>query len=120
MNDPRPAVVRLFSYGTLRYRDVQLATFGRELTGRPDALEGFVLSSVEITDPAVIAASGQTHHPVLRRSDDGADLVEGVIFDLTEAELAAADAYEVDDYARIQVRSRDGVETNVYVLATDV
>ena len=120
MSDKGQPGIRLFSYGTLRNRDVQLATFGRELTGRPDALEGFLLSSVEITDPAVLAASGQTHHPVLRRSANAADQVEGVIFEITEAELAAADAYEVDDYARVQVRSRDGVETNVYVLASEV
>jgi hypothetical protein len=108
---------RLFSYGTLQLAEVQLATFGRRLEGRADALEGFVRSTLVITDPDVLAASGQAEQPVIRPSGDPADVVEGVIFDLTEAELAAADGYETDAYARVSVRSRGGVATWVYVAA---
>jgi hypothetical protein len=32
---------------------------------------------LEITDPAVIATSGKTHHPILRRTGNPADQVEG-------------------------------------------
>ena len=117
-SDP-PATVRLFSYGTLRQRDVQLATFGRELVGRADVLVGFSLSMLKITDPAVVALSGKAEHPVLRRTGDPSDRVEGVIFEITEAELAAADTYEVDDYMRVSAVSAGGVETFVYVLAAD-
>ncbi len=31
----------LFSYGTLQNKRVQIANFGRELTGREDALPGY-------------------------------------------------------------------------------
>jgi gamma-glutamylcyclotransferase (GGCT)/AIG2-like uncharacterized protein YtfP len=110
---------RLFSYGTLQYRDVQLATFGRELSGTPDALQGFTLSTIKITNPEVIASTGDTHYPVLRPNGNREGQIEGVIFDLTEAELAAADAYEGADYARVRVRSKSGLETYVYILATD-
>ena len=113
------ATVRLFSYGTLRYKAVQLSTFGRELTGVADAIPGFALSKIEITDPAVIAASGETHHLIMRRSADPGAAVDGVIFDITPAELAAADEYEVDDYVRIEVRSRSGLATFVYVAADE-
>ena len=112
--------VRLFSYGTLRYKAVQLSTFGRELTGVADAIPGFILAKIEITDPAVIDASGETHHLIMRRGADPDAAVEGVIFDITPAELAAADAYEVEDYVRIEVRSRSGLITFVYVAADDV
>jgi hypothetical protein len=112
-------VVRLFSYGTLRYKAVQLSTFGRELVGAPDAIPGFALSRIEITDPAVVAASGETHHLIMRRSTDPAAAVEGVIFEITPAELAAADDYEVDDYVRIEVLSRSGLNTFVYVAADE-
>ncbi|WP_442583511.1 hypothetical protein ACSBOB_16760 [Mesorhizobium sp. ASY16-5R] len=37
---------KLFSYGTLRLADVQLATFGRLLEGREDTLPGFALSMI--------------------------------------------------------------------------
>ena len=36
---------------------------------------------------------------------------------ISEAELAAADQYEVDDYVRIAVRLKSGIEARVYVEA---
>jgi len=36
----------LFSYGTLRQPEVQRATFGREIDGRPDAIVGYDLAYV--------------------------------------------------------------------------
>ncbi|HEX7826394.1 MAG TPA: gamma-glutamylcyclotransferase, partial [Mycobacterium sp.] len=54
----------LFSYGTLQQRDVQLTTFGRELDGHPDAIIGFDLDWVTITDPHVIETSGSDRHPI--------------------------------------------------------
>ncbi|MEJ0097043.1 MAG: gamma-glutamylcyclotransferase [Bauldia sp.] len=50
-------------------------------------------------------------------SDDPADEVSGTVFTITEAELVAADEYEVADYKRIQVRLRSGIEAWVYVEA---
>ena len=38
-----------------------------------------------------------------------------MVFEITEAELAGADAYEVSDYKRILVRLKSGVEAWVYV-----
>jgi hypothetical protein len=59
----------LFSYGTLRQRDIQRSTFGRELDGRQDAIVGYDLDYVTITDPHVIAASGSDRHPILKPTD---------------------------------------------------
>ena len=64
----------LFSYGTLQQRDVQLATFGRELHGTPDHLVGFRQSMVRIEDPEVVKTSGKTHHPIVSRTDVAEDL----------------------------------------------
>jgi len=116
---PAPTV-HLFSYGTLRQPEVQTAVFGRTLEGRVDVLVGFSVHTLTITDPEVVALSGKSEHRVLRRTGDPADRVEGVIFVITGAELAAADDYEVDDYARVATVSAGGVETFVYVLAKDV
>src|SRR5215471_21741939 len=69
----------LFSYGTLRDPAVQRATFGRLLAGREDHLPGYVLDRLEITDPAVVAVSGQAHHPVLRYTGGAADRVPGMV-----------------------------------------
>jgi len=43
--------------------------------------------------------------------------VAGTVFEITPAELAAADAYEVSDYARVAVKLKSGVEAWVYVRA---
>ena len=95
-----PDVHLLFSYGTLQQPEVQEATFGRRLDGRPDAIVGFELDILTITDPHVIATSGSDRHPVLRPAPDGGE-VAGTVFTIDEADLAAADEYEVDDYRRI-------------------
>ncbi|WP_212823353.1 gamma-glutamylcyclotransferase family protein [Catellatospora sp. TT07R-123] len=107
----------LFSYGTLRDPAVQQANFGRELAGRSDALSGFRVDLVEITDPDVLAVSGQSHHPIVVASDVPADQVAGMVFEVSDAELAAADDYEVDDYRRILVTLASGVRAWVYVQA---
>jgi gamma-glutamylcyclotransferase (GGCT)/AIG2-like uncharacterized protein YtfP len=107
----------LFSYGTLRQRDVQLATFGRELEGRLDAIVGYDLNWITITDPHVIETSGSARHPILNPSTDPDATVEGMVFDVSTAELLAADDYEVDDYERVEVPLRSGVSAWVYVWA---
>ena len=107
----------LFSYGTLRQPEVQRATFGREIDGRPDAIVGYDLDYVTITDPHVIATSGSDRHPILKPTDRADAAVEGMVFEISEADLAAADEYEVDDYRRITVPLRSGGEAWVYVFA---
>lgn len=106
----------LFSYGTLRQPEVQLTTFGRLLEGRPDAIVGYDLDYVTITDPHVIATSGSDRHPVLKPGA-ATVAVEGTVFSISEAELVAADAYEVDDYVRVAVPLRSGQTAWVYVFA---
>jgi len=107
----------LFSYGTLRQREVQLATFGRVLDGHEDAIVGYELDYVTITDPHVIQTSGSNRHPILRASCDAESEVQGTVFTVAEGELAAADRYEVDDYRRVLVPLRTGARAWVYVLA---
>lgn len=109
--------VSLFSYGTLRQADVQRATFGRLLEGRPDALAGFALSEMTITDPHVIATSGKAVHTIARPTGDPADHIEGLVFRLTPAELESADRYESGPIRRIRVRLASGDEAFVYVSA---
>lgn len=106
----------LFSYGTLRQRDVQLSTFGRELSGADDAIVGYRLEWLTITDPQVIETSGSDRHPILMPGTVE-DAVDGSVFEITDTELAAADEYEVDDYRRVLVPLRSGKQAWVYVFA---
>jgi gamma-glutamylcyclotransferase (GGCT)/AIG2-like uncharacterized protein YtfP len=109
--------VQLFSYGTLQDKAVQLSNFGRELKGRPDTLPGYKQQMVEITDPAVLAASGKTHHPIVQESGDASDEIAGTVFEITAQELNAADEYEVADYKRVCVALKSGTRAWVYVRA---
>lgn len=97
----------LFSYGTLRLPDVQMALFGRLLTGEDDAMVGWSSRIIEIADAEVIAKSGTRFHPLVEPSDNPADAVEGTVFAISDADLASADAYEVD-YRRMEVSLRSG------------
>ena len=110
---------KLFSYGTLRQPAVQIATFGRELQGMADALIGYVLTEVEITDEYVIQLSDKRFHPMLKRTGKSSDAVEGTVFEITAEELAQADAYEVSLYARKRAPLRSGGQAWIYADADE-
>jgi gamma-glutamylcyclotransferase (GGCT)/AIG2-like uncharacterized protein YtfP len=109
--------VLLFSYGTLQDKAVQIANFGRELTGRSDSILGYAQTLVAIDDPEVIATSGKTHHPVVQPSSNPEDEVPGTVFEISIQELAAADKYEVSEYKRVSVPLKSGAHAWVYVRA---
>jgi gamma-glutamylcyclotransferase (GGCT)/AIG2-like uncharacterized protein YtfP len=111
------AAVPLFSYGTLRQGNVQMASFGRLLTGAPDALPGYASTMIEVGDADVVATSGAKFHPMVIETGNPADEVPGMLFLITEAELVAADAYEVSDYRRVEVTLKSGKNAWVYVKA---
>lgn len=106
---------KLFSYGTLQLDQVQQSTFGRLLEGAKDTLLGYNLSTIKITDPVVIEKSGTDIHPILRFTGALSDEVDGTVFDVSQHELKQADEYEVDDYTRISVKLKSGVDAWMYV-----
>lgn len=110
---------KLFSYGTLQYEAVQLATFGRKLTGSKDILKGFQLSQLTIGDAHVVSTSGESVHPILIPSQNINDEVSGMVFDVSLEELIKADEYEVDEYKRVSVTLHSGAIAWVYVSALD-
>jgi len=106
----------LFSYGTLQQEDVQLSTFGRLLQGQKDELPGFELSFVRIADPQVAATTGKTHHANVTFTGRGDSRVSGTVFDITDAELDAADQYErLAAYKRVAAPLASGKEAWLYV-----
>ena len=107
----------LFSYGTLQVPAVQTDVFGGPVESEADAVVGHVLGEVRIEDPRVVALSGSDVHPMLLPSEDPAAAVDGVVLRLDDDQLAAADAYEVAAYRRIEVPLRSGRTAWVYALA---
>ena len=101
----------LFSYGTLQKEDVQLSTFGRSLKGTRDELTGFELSAITIegTRYATVTFTG---NPDIR--------VPGVVFDVTDSELAKADEYEGEFYyKRVSTTLASGKQAWVYARNQD-
>lgn len=106
---------RIFSYGTLQQSNVQLATFGRLLSGVPDSIIGFQQSQVAIDDPDVVRTSGKTHHPIVRYTGEQEHRVAGTVFEITDEELLLADKYEVAAYRRVLAPVSSGGTAWAYV-----
>ena len=85
---------------------MQIATFGRELTGRKDSLLGYAR--------AITEAGGVLYYNI-ERSPYPEAAVSGTVFEITEQELAAADRYEKDrQYRRIFITLQSGVQAWMY------
>jgi hypothetical protein len=106
---------RLFSYGTLQLEAVQMATFGRRLTGPRDALPGFELVPLQIEDPAVVAISGKAQHTMAKFTGRASDVVSGTVFAVTRQEVLSADGYEVPAVKRVAVVLQSGTRAWAYV-----
>ena len=107
----------LFSYGTLQIEKVQLELFGRRLQGTGDAVRGYNISTIEISDEAVLSKSEQRVHLIAVPSNDKNNLINGTVFEITDEELRLADSYETEDYRRDKVRLESGKEAWIYVAA---
>jgi len=98
---------RLFSYGTLQQGDVQLSTFGRRLDGQPDELPQFEPSR-----------AGPHANAQFNGREDSR--VPGTVFEITDAELAAADRFEAPfAYKRVSAVLASGRQAWLYVHAAD-
>jgi Gamma-glutamyl cyclotransferase, AIG2-like len=104
----------LFSYGTLQQESVQRSTFGRLLAGHPDELVGFEQSILTIEDPEFVATSGKADHAIVAFTGRPGSRVRGTVFEVSDEELARADAYEPAGYARIATVLASGCDAWVY------
>jgi hypothetical protein len=109
----------LFSYGTLQLEAVQMATFGRRLSGTRDLLPRYVMSSIAIEDEATVTLSGKKNHAIARFTGRETDTIDGTVYAVTPGEVLHADKYEVAAYKRVAARLQSGVTAWVYVDARD-
>lgn len=99
----------LFAYGSLLDHAVQQRVFGRRLDGTPDALSGVVRATLTVDD-----GDARGSWPDLAATGRVADVVPGQVLTLSDAELAAADAYETAAYTRAVVTLASGTRAWVY------
>jgi len=105
----------LFSYGTLQLERVQFENYGRILKGEQDRLKGYKIENLQITDSSVLSKSQLEYHPIAVKSENDNDYIDGVIFEITETEIAETDKYEVSQYHRILETFESGKKAWIYV-----
>jgi gamma-glutamylcyclotransferase (GGCT)/AIG2-like uncharacterized protein YtfP len=84
------------------------------LHGHRDQLVGFEQALFRIEDPAFVAASGKSHHAMVRFNGRDESRVNGTVFEVSERELARADAYEPAGYKRVRATLASGKQAWVY------
>ncbi|MEI7875895.1 MAG: gamma-glutamylcyclotransferase [Alphaproteobacteria bacterium] len=87
----------LFACGDFQQAEVQDRIFGRGLAGKLDALVGFC------------------REPFVQPPGMSSDRVDGMVFGVTDADLAAADAYEPPNYRRSRIKTASGLLPWVYL-----
>jgi hypothetical protein len=92
-----------------------MTTFGRLLQGEADELVGFEQTVIRIQDPEFVASSGKADHAIVRFNGRDDCRVPGMVFEISDSELSAADAYEPAGYSRIAVVLASGRHAFVYV-----
>jgi gamma-glutamylcyclotransferase (GGCT)/AIG2-like uncharacterized protein YtfP len=96
-------MIKLFAYGTLLDKKVQMIIIGRTIDGTPDSINGFTRIQRKFqcgVYPDIEAKAGES--------------VQGQVFELTEEELARCDEYEGIEYKQIQLITASGVSVIVY------
>ena len=105
----------LFSYGTLQREKVQIELFGRKLAGTTDVLKGYKAQVIEITDESFLAKGDGKFQRIARKTNNPADMIEGMVFELSQDELAIADSYEPPEYKRQIVQLASGKKAWMYI-----
>ena len=94
---------KLFVYGTLMDDTVRERVLGKYVHTSPDTLSGYIID----THPVL------TSYPVVKKSEG--KWVEGVVFDVTENDLAKLDRYETIFYKKEDIVLNSGKKAQVYV-----
>ncbi len=95
----------LFSYGSLQQEEVQKTILGRTLKGKSALLKGYRISEKKIYGK----------YPLIERSPQPTDSVEGTVFKVSNFELYEIDHYESEAYQRVRVKLGSGINAWVYV-----
>ncbi|HUE64172.1 MAG TPA: gamma-glutamylcyclotransferase family protein [Rhizomicrobium sp.] len=107
---------KLFSYGTLRQAKIQRALYGRVVETKPDAIMGYCIRVVQLTDWKYAQISGGDLQWTIEK---GPGDIEGSVLLLTPDELVHTDEYEPKEYGRVKVPLRSGGEAWAYQLVID-
>ena len=99
--------VKLFSYGTLCMKDVQLREFGQEFYVEPssDYISGFEIVKQRI--------DGDFYNVAIPNKN--AKPLEGYIVHIPENIMSLVDEYEGEEYKRTTIKTLNGVNCIMYI-----
>ncbi|WP_035647653.1 gamma-glutamylcyclotransferase family protein [Flavobacterium sp. ASV13] len=101
---------QLFSYGTLRSKQIQMQVFNKVLSGTADQLLGYKLKSLQIEEEF-----GMADYVVAVASENPSEIIHGIVFNVTLADLAKVDLFESNAYKRVQVTLKSGTVAWIYM-----
>lgn len=99
-------MVKLFSYGTLIDKEVQLKEFGQEFIVEPHlvAVNGYSIEKIEI--------EGEFYYCAVEKKDS---TILGQIVLIPEDSMDLVDEYEGEDYKRVSITTLSDVECLMYI-----
>ncbi|RED23750.1 gamma-glutamylcyclotransferase (GGCT)/AIG2-like uncharacterized protein YtfP [Flavobacterium cutihirudinis] len=99
----------LFSYGTLRSKQIQMQIFNKVLSGTPDQILGYKLKSLQIEEEF-----GMADYVVAIPSENLTENIHGVAFEISNTDLLKVDQFESNSYKRVQVKLKSGRTAWIY------
>lgn len=100
---------KIFSYGTLQAREIQMQVFNKVLTGTRDQLSGYKLKDLQIEEEF-----GMADYFVAVPSENLEDVIHGAVFEISNSELLKVDQFESISYKRVQVKLQSGRTAWIY------
>ncbi|MEN2401541.1 gamma-glutamylcyclotransferase family protein [Flavobacterium sp. MC2016-06] len=100
----------IFSYGTLKSKEIQMRVFNKLLTGTHDQLLGYKLKDLQIEEEF-----GMADYFVATPSENPTDSIKGMVFSITSLDLAKADQFESNKYKRVQITLKSGTVAWIYI-----
>ena len=100
-------MIKLFSYGTLCEKDVQLREFGQEFYVEPD------LDYITGWDLIKVKMDGEYYKVAI--PDEGSSPIMGAIVHIPEEMMPIVDEYEGLEYKKVNIKTLSGVDCIMYV-----
>jgi gamma-glutamylcyclotransferase (GGCT)/AIG2-like uncharacterized protein YtfP len=102
-------MIKIFSYGTLCEKDVQMQKFGQEFYVEPN------LDSITGWDIIKVKMYGEYHKVAIPVPIDVSSQILGAIVYIPEELIPMVDEYEGLEYKRINIKTLSGVDCIMYV-----
>jgi len=96
------SIMNIFVYGTLLDDTVRGRVLGKDIKGKSDTLEDYMLDTHSVL----------TSYPTIVKRNK--EVVNGMYFDVNEEDIKKLDRYESEYYKKIEIKLKSGTKSLVY------